>query len=80
MSLKRTEIQQREFCAYARDNKRIRAQYVNWIEEKWSVKAPLLVYYKHQKKDLVQKLSVQTESGINQLPIPNSSLHSKNSS
>ena len=41
MSLKRntlTEIQKRELCAYARDNKRTRAQYVNWIEEKWSVR------------------------------------------
>ncbi|CAB5386061.1 unnamed protein product [Rhizophagus irregularis] len=41
MSLKRTtlsEIQKRELCIYARDNKRIRAEYVNWIEEKWSVR------------------------------------------
>jgi len=41
MSLKRTtlsEIQKRELCIYARDNKRTRAQYVNWIEEKWSVR------------------------------------------
>ena len=41
MSLKRTtlsEIQKRELCIYARDNKGTRAQYVNWIEEKWSVR------------------------------------------
>ena len=41
MSLKRTtlsEIQKRELCIYARNNKRTRAQYVNWIEEKWSVR------------------------------------------
>ncbi|CAB5357732.1 unnamed protein product [Rhizophagus irregularis] len=41
MSLKRTtlsEIQKRELCIYARDNKRIQAEYVNWIEEKWSVR------------------------------------------
>ena len=41
MSLKRiilTEIQKREFCVYARDNKRTWAQYVDWIEEKWSVR------------------------------------------
>jgi len=41
MSLKRTtltEIQKCELCVYARDNKRTRAQYVGWIEEKWSVK------------------------------------------
>ncbi|CAB5381779.1 unnamed protein product [Rhizophagus irregularis] len=41
MSLKRTtltEIQKREICTYARDNKRTRAQYVDWIEEKWHVR------------------------------------------
>jgi hypothetical protein len=41
MPIKRTtltEIQKRELCAYARDNKRTRAQYVNWIEEKWHVR------------------------------------------
>jgi hypothetical protein len=41
MSLKRTtltEIQKRELCVYARDNKRTRAQYVDWIEKKWSVR------------------------------------------
>jgi hypothetical protein len=41
MSLKRntlTEIQKRELCIYARDNKRTRTQYVNWIEEKWTVR------------------------------------------
>lgn len=41
MSLKRTtlsEIQKRELCIYARNNKRTRAQYVNWIEEKWNVR------------------------------------------
>lgn len=42
MSLKRitlTEIQKRELCVYARDNiKKTRAQYVNWIEEKWGVR------------------------------------------
>jgi hypothetical protein len=41
MSLKRTtltEIQKRELCVYACDNKRTRAQYVDWIEEKWHVR------------------------------------------
>ncbi|CAB5384860.1 unnamed protein product [Rhizophagus irregularis] len=41
MSLKRTtltEIQKREICTYARNNKRTRAQYVDWIEEKWHVR------------------------------------------
>jgi hypothetical protein len=41
MSLKRTtltEIQKRELCVYAHDNKRTRAQYVDWIEKKWSVR------------------------------------------
>jgi hypothetical protein len=41
MSLKKTtlsEIQKRELCIYTRDNKRTWAQYVNWIEEKWSVR------------------------------------------
>jgi hypothetical protein len=41
MSLKRTtltEIQKRELCIYARDNKRTRAQYVDWIEKEWHVR------------------------------------------
>src|SRR4051812_39466446 len=41
MSLKRTtftEIQKRELCVYARDNKRTQIQYVDWIEKKWSVR------------------------------------------
>ena len=41
MSLKRntlSKIQKRELCAYARDNKETRAQYVNWIEKKWNVR------------------------------------------
>jgi len=41
MPLKRTtltEIQKRELCAYARKNKRTRAQYVDWIEEKWHLR------------------------------------------
>ena len=37
MALKRTtltELQKRDFCIYARDNnKKTRAQYVNWIDE-----------------------------------------------
>ncbi|GES79461.1 hypothetical protein RCL_jg23193.t1 [Rhizophagus clarus] len=42
MSLKRitlTETQKRELCVYALNNKRIRAQYVDWIEEKWHQKS-----------------------------------------
>ncbi len=35
------------------------------------IKVPLLVSYKQQKNDLIQKLSVQIQSGINQLPIQN---------
>jgi len=41
MSLKRTTLsktQKRELCIYARDNKRTWAQYVNWVEEKWSIR------------------------------------------
>ena len=41
MPLKRTtltEIQKQELCAYARKNKRTRAQYVDWIEEKWHLR------------------------------------------
>jgi len=33
-----TDAQKREFCLYARDNKRTRIQYVDWIEEKWGVR------------------------------------------
>ncbi len=33
-----TDVQKREFCLYARDNKRTRIQYVDWIEEKWGVR------------------------------------------
>ena len=33
-----TDAQKREFCFYARDNKRTRAQYIVWIEEKWGVR------------------------------------------
>ena len=41
MSLKRitlTEIQKKDFCVYARDYKKSRAQYVDWIEEQWAVR------------------------------------------
>ena len=42
MALKRTtltELQKRDFCIYARDNnKKTRAQYVNWINKQWSLK------------------------------------------
>ena len=42
MALKRTtltELQKRDFCIYARDNnKKTRAQYVNWIDEQWGLK------------------------------------------
>jgi hypothetical protein len=41
MSVKRTtltEIQKRELCVYAHNNKETRAQYVDWIEEKWGVR------------------------------------------
>ncbi|CAB5377260.1 unnamed protein product [Rhizophagus irregularis] len=33
-----TDLQKYKFCLYAYDNKKIRTQYVNWIEEKWRVK------------------------------------------
>ncbi len=33
-----TDAQKRKFCLYARDNKRTRAQYLDWIEEKWGVR------------------------------------------
>src|SRR5437016_10808356 len=33
-----TTLQKYEFCLYARDNKKTRSQYVNWIEEKWGVR------------------------------------------
>ena len=33
-----TNAQKHEFCLYAHDNKRTRAQYIYWIEEKWGVK------------------------------------------
>ena len=33
-----TDIQKYELCLYARDNKRTRKQYVDWIEEKWGVR------------------------------------------
>src|SRR6266511_1669881 len=42
MALKRTtltELQKRDFCIYTRDNnKKTRAQYVNWIDEQWGLK------------------------------------------
>ena len=33
-----TEIQKRELCVYALNNKKTRAQYVSWVEEKWGVR------------------------------------------
>ena len=33
-----TDAQKYQFCLYARDNKKTRPQYVNWIEEKWGVR------------------------------------------
>jgi Tc5 transposase DNA-binding domain len=33
-----TEAQKYEFSLYARDNKRTRAQYANWIEERWGLR------------------------------------------
>jgi Tc5 transposase DNA-binding domain len=33
-----TDAQKYQFCLYARDNKRTRPQYVNWIEDKWGVR------------------------------------------
>lgn len=33
-----TELQKRDFCLYARDNKLARSQYVNWIEQQWGVR------------------------------------------
>ena len=42
MAFKRTtltELQKWDFCIYARDNnKKTRAQYVNWIDEQWGLK------------------------------------------
>jgi hypothetical protein len=39
----------------------------------------LLVSYRQQKNDLVQKLPVQIQNDINQLPIRNLNMHSRNS-
>ena len=33
-----SDIQKYEFCLYARDNKKNRTQYVDWIEQKWGVR------------------------------------------
>ncbi len=33
-----TDIQKYELCLYANNNKRIRSQYVNWIEQKWRLR------------------------------------------
>jgi len=33
-----TDSQKYELCLYARDNKKSRAEYVNWIENKWQVR------------------------------------------
>src|SRR6266542_1618470 len=42
MSLKKkvtlTDSQKYELCLYANNNKRIRSQYVNWIEQKWGLR------------------------------------------
>ena len=33
-----TDIQKYELCLYARDNKKTRSQYIDWIEEQWRVR------------------------------------------
>ena len=33
-----TDSQKYELCLYARDNKKSRAEYVNWIKNKWQVR------------------------------------------
>ena len=33
-----TDSQKYELCLYARDHKKSRAEYVNWIENKWQVR------------------------------------------
>ena len=33
-----TDSQKYELCLYARDDKKSRAKYVNWIENKWQVR------------------------------------------
>ena len=33
-----TDIQKYELCLYARDNKKTRSQYIDWIEEQWGVR------------------------------------------
>lgn len=33
-----TEIQKYQLCLYARNNKKIRSQYIDWIEQKWEVR------------------------------------------
>jgi hypothetical protein len=33
-----SDIQKYELCIYARDNKKTRAQYIDWIEQKWGVR------------------------------------------
>ena len=41
MSLKRTtltELQKQELCVYARNNKKTRAQYIDWIEGQWGLR------------------------------------------
>jgi len=32
-----TDAQKRDFCVYARENKRTQSQYVKWIEDKWNL-------------------------------------------
>ena len=36
-----TDLQKYELCLYARDNKKSRAEYVNWIENKWQVESTI---------------------------------------
>ena len=33
-----TDIQKYELCLHARDNKKTRTQYVDWVEQKWGVR------------------------------------------
>ncbi len=34
-----TDSQKYELCLYANNNKRTHSQYVNWIEQKWGLRA-----------------------------------------
>ena len=54
-----TDSQKYELCLYAQDNKKIRSQYVDWIEQKWELglmNLQLRRFCKVKRNDLPQKL------------------------